>query len=60
MGLMDEIRRLARPYEDEEMEDAVTSNPGMILIILSLFTRSFYWSVEFLAIDSFCSSSPCH
>jgi hypothetical protein len=40
------------------MEDAVTSNPGTILIILSLFTRSSCWSIEFLAIDSF--AAPPH
>ena len=40
------------------MEDAVTSNPGTILIVLSLFTRSFYWSIELLAIHSF--AAPPH
>ena len=33
--------------DDEDVEDAVTSNPGMTFANLSLLSRPFCWSIEF-------------
>ena len=41
---------------DEEMGDAVTSNPSMTFAILSLLSQPFYWLAEFWRLILFAAA----